>query len=67
VLVATFSYLMWFVMVQRYSAASISAFSFMTPIFGVAFAMLLLGESATWTLLIALAMVALGLRLVNRA
>jgi hypothetical protein len=29
--------------------------------------MLLLGESATWTLLIALAMVALGLRLVNRA
>jgi drug/metabolite transporter (DMT)-like permease len=67
VLVATFSYLIWFVMVQRYSAASISAFSFMTPIFGVAFAMLLLGESATWTLLIALAMVALGLRLVNRA
>jgi drug/metabolite transporter (DMT)-like permease len=65
-MVATLSYLTWFVMVQRYSPASVSAFAFMTPIFGVAFAVLLLGEAATPTLLIALALVATGLRLVNR-
>ena len=66
VMVATLSYLTWFVMVQRYSPASVSAFAFMTPIFGVAFAVLLLGEAATPPLLIALALVATGLRLVNR-
>jgi len=66
VMVATVSYLTWFVMVQRYSPASVSAFAFITPIFGVGFAVLLLGETATLTLLIALGLVAAGLRLVNR-
>jgi len=66
VMVATVSYLTWFVMVQRYSAASVSAFAFVTPIFGVGFAVLLLGETATFSLLIALALVATGLRLVHR-
>jgi drug/metabolite transporter (DMT)-like permease len=64
--IATFSYLGWFVMVQRYSPATVSAFSFITPIFGVSFAVLLLGETPTASLLAAVVLVAAGIRMVNR-
>jgi drug/metabolite transporter (DMT)-like permease len=66
VVIATFSYLGWFVMVQRYSPATVSAFSFITPIFGVSFAVLLLGETPTASLLAAVVLVAAGIRMVNR-
>jgi drug/metabolite transporter (DMT)-like permease len=64
--VASFSYLGWFVMVQRHSPASVSAFTFLTPLFGVGFAVLLLGEIATLSLLAAAALIAAGIWLVNR-
>jgi drug/metabolite transporter (DMT)-like permease len=66
VAVASFSYLGWFVMVQRHSPASVSAFTFLTPLFGVGFAVLLLGEVATLSLLAAAALIAAGIWLVNR-
>jgi drug/metabolite transporter (DMT)-like permease len=64
--VATFSYLAWFVMVQRHSPATVSAFTFLTPLFGVAFAALLLREPLTPLLLLAAALIAGGIWLVNR-
>jgi drug/metabolite transporter (DMT)-like permease len=66
VAVASFSYLGWFVMVQRHSPASVSAFTFLTPLFGVGFAVLFLGEVPTLSLLAAAALIAAGIWLVNR-
>lgn len=66
VAVASFSYLGWFVMVQRHSPAKVSAFTFLTPLFGVAFATVLLREAPTASLLAAAALIAGGIWLVNR-
>lgn len=64
--VASFSYLAWFVMVQRHSAPAVSVYTFLTPLFGVAFGALLLGESLTLSLVAAAALIAGGIWLVNR-
>lgn len=67
VLVAFASYLMWFWLVTRYPAGRLSAFAFLTPLFGVAAGTALLGERVTGALLAALLLVAAGIYLVNRA
>ena len=41
------SYLAWFWLLRRYLASRIAVFSFMTPLFGVTFGVLLLGEPVT--------------------
>lgn len=64
--VASFSYLGWFVMVQRHSSAKVSAFTFLTPLFGVTLAALLLGERPTPALAVATGLIAAGIWLVNR-
>lgn len=64
--VAFVTYVIWFWLVARYSAAVLSGFSFMTPIFGVLFGALVLGEPIGWLLGMALALVAVGVMLVNR-
>ena len=65
-IVAFASYLAWFWLLRHYPATKLSAFSFLTPLFGLAFAALLLGESISMRLVVALAFVALGIWLVNR-
>ena len=60
------SYLVWMWMLGRYPATKISVFVFLTPLFSLLFGTLLLGESATPTLLMALGLVAVGIVLVNR-
>ncbi len=60
------TYLTWFWLITRYPAGRIAAFSFLTPLFGVVAAALLLGEPLTPMLLLGLACTAVGLRLVNR-
>ena len=60
------SYLVWMWMLGRYPATRISAFAFLTPLFALLFGALWLGESITPSLLAALALVALGIVLVNR-
>jgi drug/metabolite transporter (DMT)-like permease len=65
-IVASASYLAWFMLIQRHSAARLSAFTFMTPLFGVGFAALLLGETLTLSLLAAAGLIAAGIYLVNR-
>ncbi len=66
VLVAFVSYLVWMWMLGRYPATQVSVFVFFTPLFALLFGALWLGEPVTPGLLLALAMVALGIVLVNR-
>ena len=60
------SYLAWMWMLGRYPATRISVFVFLTPVFALLFGALWLGEAVTPTLLAAVALVALGIILVNR-
>ena len=64
--VVGFTFLAWFMLIQRYSASRVSAFTFLTPLFGVAFGHLVLDEPLTPTFLAAATWVAAGLVLVNR-
>jgi drug/metabolite transporter (DMT)-like permease len=65
VIVTFASYLTWFWLLTRYLAGRLAVFSFLTPLFGVAFGVLLLGDPLTPSLLLAAAMVAGGILLVN--
>jgi drug/metabolite transporter (DMT)-like permease len=65
VIVAFASYLAWFWLLTRYLAGRLSVLSFLTPMFGVLFGVLLLGEPLTASFAIAAALVALGILLVN--
>jgi drug/metabolite transporter (DMT)-like permease len=65
-LVVVFGYSMWFWLMRTYSAASLHTFTFLTPLFGVIAGALLLGESITPATLVGLALVTLGIVLVNR-
>lgn len=58
--------LLWFTLVKRVSAAGASTFHFLNPIFGVAIAFVLLGEPVSAWDWIGVALVALGILIVNR-
>ena len=60
------SYLAWMWMLGRYPATRISVFVFLTPLFALLFGSLVLGEAVTPALLASLALVAVGIVLVNR-
>ncbi|GAA4405513.1 DMT family transporter [Quisquiliibacterium transsilvanicum] len=64
--VAFASYLGWFWLIRHYPATRVSSFTFLTPVFGLGFGVLLLGEELTPGLAVALAGVAIGIWLVNR-
>lgn len=66
IIIAGSSYLAWFWLVSRYRATTLHAFTFITPIAGVVFAHLLLGEPITPGLGIGLVLIAGGIVLVNR-
>ncbi|MBB1487411.1 DMT family transporter [Oceanospirillum sediminis] len=66
VIVAFVSYLTWFWLIRHYQASKIATFSFMTPMFGVFFAWLILGESISLSFALALLLVASGIYMVNR-
>jgi len=66
VVIAFISYLTWFWLLTRYMASRLSVFSFLTPIFGVTFGVLLLGEHFTLRFMTAAAMVLAGIMLVNK-
>jgi drug/metabolite transporter (DMT)-like permease len=65
--VVSVTFVVWFALVARYSANRLSAFTFLTPLFGVAAGHLVLGEPLTGAFAAAVALVAAGLLLVNRA
>jgi drug/metabolite transporter (DMT)-like permease len=65
VIVAFASYLAWFWLLQRYLVGRLMVFSFLTPIFGVAFGVLFLDDPLTTSFLFAAGCVAAGIVLVN--
>jgi drug/metabolite transporter (DMT)-like permease len=65
VVVAFVSYLVWFWLLTRYMASRLAVFSFLTPLFGVTFGVLLLGESFSGRFVGAAALVLAGIALVN--
>jgi len=65
--VVSVTFVIWFALIARYSASRLSAFTFLTPLFGVAAGHLVLGEPLTPAFAAAVALVAAGLVLVNRA
>jgi drug/metabolite transporter (DMT)-like permease len=65
VVVAFASYLVWFKLIHDYAVSRVSAFTFFTPMFGVLFGILFLGEEFTLSLMIGLPLVSLGIFLVN--
>lgn len=65
--IASFTFLAWFALIQRYSASRLSVFTFLTPLFGVAAGHVFLGEPITPAFAVAVVLVIAGLVLVNRA
>ena len=59
------TYIAWFALIRAYPASLLSSFTFLTPLFGVAFGAALLGEPVH-DLIAALLLVAAGIYLVNR-
>jgi drug/metabolite transporter (DMT)-like permease len=66
VAIAFAAFIFWLWIMSIYPASSVAAFSFLGPVFGVFFGWLLLGETIGPGILAALALVALGLWLINR-
>ncbi len=66
VVVATMGYAFWLWLLTIYPAPIVAAFSFLTPGFGVALGALLLGETVSLPILLALGLVCFGLFLMNR-
>jgi drug/metabolite transporter (DMT)-like permease len=64
--VVSVTFAVWFALVVRYSATRLSAFTFLTPLFGVAAGHFVLGEPLTPAFALAVVLVAGGLVLVNR-
>jgi drug/metabolite transporter (DMT)-like permease len=65
-LVAGLSFVAWTILIRQHQVSQISAFVFLTPIFGVLLSWLLLGDPITRGLVVGVALVAVGIALVNR-
>ena len=65
VVVSFFTYLAWFWLLRRYLASNMAVFSFMTPLFGVTFGVLVLDEPLTLNFIIGAALVLSGITLVS--
>lgn len=65
VIVAFLSYLIWFSLLRKYLATRLSVFSFLTPLFGIAFGVLLLGEPLDPRFVIGAFLVLGGITVVN--
>jgi drug/metabolite transporter (DMT)-like permease len=65
VVIAFISYLVWFWLLTRYIASRLSVFSFLTPLFGVALGVILLGEHFSAQFVVAALLVLSGIAVVN--
>ncbi len=66
IFVVALTFLLWFMLIVRYSASRLSAFTFLTPLFGVFAGYIALGDPITPAFAGAVALVVGGLILVNR-
>ncbi|AIR91744.1 DMT family transporter [Pseudomonas cremoricolorata] len=65
VVVSFVSYLTWFWLLRKYLASNLAVFSFITPLFGVSFGVLLLGERLTANFVLGALLVLAGVVLVS--
>lgn len=65
IVVSFFSYLTWFWLLRRYLASNLAVFSFITPLFGVTFGVLVLDEPLSANFVLGALMVLLGVVLVS--
>ena len=65
VVVSFISYLAWFWLLRRYLASNMAVFSFMTPLFGVSFGVLILDEPLSLNFVAGALLVLLGIVLVS--
>nr|WP_314490831.1 DMT family transporter [uncultured Pseudomonas sp.] len=65
VVVSFVSYLTWFWLLRKYLASNLAVFSFVTPLFGVTFGVLLLGESLSLNFVLGALLVLGGVVLVS--
>jgi drug/metabolite transporter (DMT)-like permease len=63
--VVAITFLLWFMLVLRYSASRLSAFTFLTPLFGVFAGYVMMGDPITPGFAAAVVLVIGGLILVN--
>ena len=66
VFIATLGFAFWLWLLRIYPASGVASFSFLSPVFGVFFGWALLGERLGAPILLALALVSVGLLLINR-
>ena len=66
VVVAFFSYLLWFWMIHRFPVSRLAAFTFLAPMFGVILSGLVLKEPIPLLLWVGLVLIGAGIYLVNR-
>ena len=66
VIVAFGSYLFWFWLLRKYLASRLSVFSFLTPLFGITFGVVLLKEPLHLQFLVGALLVLAGIAVVNR-
>lgn len=64
--IGSFTFPTWFWLIRHYPAPRLASFTFITPILGVMAGWLVLDEPLTAALLVAMALVAVGIYLVNR-
>lgn len=64
--VVCFGFLTWFWLLSIYPASSMASYSFLSPVFGVFFGWVILNEPMDGNIAIALALVSIGVYLVNR-
>jgi drug/metabolite transporter (DMT)-like permease len=65
VVIAFASYFVWFKLIHKYPVAKLSAFTFLTPIFGVLFGVLFYKEQLTSWLVMGLVLVCVGIYCAN--
>lgn len=66
IFIASFGFLFWFWLMKIYPASGVASFSFLSPVFAVVLGWVVLGEEIGLRIWIALALVAVGLVLINR-
>jgi drug/metabolite transporter (DMT)-like permease len=65
IVTASFGFVAWNSMLQKYGAVSLHSFIFIMPIAGVLLGGLVLGEAITWDIILALACIVSGIVVVN--
>ncbi|WP_375690616.1 EamA family transporter [Pseudooceanicola sp. LIPI14-2-Ac024] len=64
--VGIFAFMAWLLLIRIYPASIVASFSFLTPVFSVFFAWVVLDEPLRPSIVIGLVLVAVGIFLINR-